>query len=66
MTLVASATILQEYILGEFGVVYKATLNGWQGNHERTVAVKTLKGKHIEISTNFKGNPLVNKRWVKV
>ncbi|CAI8036673.1 Tyrosine-protein kinase transforming protein RYK, partial [Geodia barretti] len=28
---------------GEFGVVYKATLNGWRGNYEQTVAAKTLK-----------------------
>ena len=29
---------------GEFGVVYQATLNGWEGNYMENVAVKTLKG----------------------
>lgn len=31
-------------ILGEFGIVYKATLDGCQGNCSEIVAVKTLKG----------------------
>ena len=32
------------FISGEFGVVYQATLNGWEGNYMENVAVKTLKG----------------------
>ena len=33
-------------IAGEFGIVYKATLNGWGGEGKKQVAVKTLKGDY--------------------
>ena len=36
------------YFLGEFGVVYRATL-GSQGRFGREVAVKTLKGRNTGV-----------------
>lgn len=46
ISFISCAVLLKKwwYLSGEFGVVYKASLNGWQGNYEETVAVKTLKG----------------------
>lgn len=32
--------------LGEFGIVYRATLSGWRRNEEELIAVKTLKGTY--------------------
>ena len=35
---------LLQIITGEFGIVYKAVLNGWRHGEVEQVAVKTLKG----------------------
>ena len=32
---------------GEFGIVHKATLSGWNGNNQDVVAAKTLKGESM-------------------
>ena len=39
-----SNIIIMFMLAGEFGVVYRATLNGWGGRDAGPVAVKTLKG----------------------
>ena len=34
-------------VSGEFGIVYKAMLDGWKSDEVEQVAVKTLKGEEI-------------------
>ena len=33
--------------IGEFGIVYRGTLNNWKSYFHHVVAVKTLKGKSM-------------------
>lgn len=39
--------------LGEFGVVYRATLSGWRGKEQDLIAVKTLKGTLMNSISNL-------------
>ena len=47
--------------IGEFGIVYRATLSGWRGKEQELVAVKTLKGIVVDtviFSTSIDLHPM--------